>query len=112
MRLRKIAAEALDGYPVDALLEPYLAALQRNDEAAERAALLFGRVVSAWIDMLAAHIEACSLADTNLFLRLKGRLTETRDALAGLLAQLHGLEQRRLSPREQPAWPQPPAQAH
>ena len=97
------SGEPLDGFPVRALLDHYLTALDQDQASTDEAAMLACRVLSDWVARLRAEIAAHSPATCDICVRLNQRLAATRDALADLHARLLVVERLRKEAAHEPA---------
>lgn len=68
--------DAIDGFPVAELLGP-----DRNRELASHA-------LQAWVDILTWELDTFPPASTDVLVSIKTKITDTRDALQGLVAAL------------------------
>ena len=89
------SSESLNGFPAQALLGHYLAALESGHAAAQRAAALACGVLSAWVARLSIEIAACQPSAGEICARLNQRLVNTRATLAFLHTRLLTLERLR-----------------
>lgn len=81
-------APALDGFPVDALLDVFVATEQRDRATAYR---LVDQCLGNWIDSLQGGLDAFPHEPDDALQRVQARERGTRDALATLKAALSGM---------------------
>jgi hypothetical protein len=86
------AGDALDGFPVKALLEVQLTALGKDSASARRSSELASRVAAHWASGLAADITSCSQGTTDALVAWRHRLVRAHAALVQLQAVLGELE--------------------
>lgn len=90
------AREALDGFPVAALMDQYLQSLAAGrPQPADHSAALLGDTVAHWADLLATEIADFPPDTTPALSAQRLSLRRTHDALVALRAGLARFEQQR-----------------
>jgi hypothetical protein len=91
------ASDALDGFPVTALLLACQSALDRDPQGAALDAVTVSQTLANWCELLDKDIQAFPPAPTDALARLRQRLICTRDALATLQQHFAAVERLRAS---------------
>jgi hypothetical protein len=100
------ASDALDGFPVTALILSCQSALDRDPQGLALDATTVSQTLANWSELLDKDIQAFPPSPTDTLARMKQRLICTRDALATLQQHFAAIERMRASvnPCSPSAW--------
>jgi len=103
------AEDALDGFPVKAMVDQYLLATELDPGTGARAAALASRTMAAWVALINKDIDAFCSTSTTALAQSRQRLICAHEALTSLqqhLAKLEGintLARRQVAPLHLPS---------